>query len=189
METFKFRAFVMYVALLVIFLSLINMVFSLKGLAFIAEFLILLFFMLIVLASILGISGNMRWAWILLTWLLGAIFVDMSLIYILYGEGQSYFFYAIAVVIAGFFISLFSIEKERKEFIPEAERKKIIEKVAEKKVERTFKPGKYIASLTGAKFHSPKCDWAKKIKKSNSVWFDNKEDALKAGYKADACIR
>ena len=150
---------------------------------------ILLFLIVVGLVSVLGISSNMRWAWVLLTWMLGFIFADMALIYIFSGEDPPYFFYAIAVVIAGFFISLFSIEKERKGFIPESEGKKIIEKVAEKKVEKTFKPGKYIASLTGAKFHAPKCDWAKKIKKSNSVWFDNKEDALKAGYKADACIK
>ena len=189
MSEFKFRTFVMYVVLLVVFLSLINMVFSLHRIAFIGEFLILLFFMLIGLIAILGISGNMRWAWVLLAWLLGFIFADMAFIYLIGREESPYFFYAIAIVIAGFFISLFSIEKEKEDFMPEREKEKILENVSEKKLEKTFKPGKYISSLTGAKFHSPKCDWAKKIKKSNAVWFDNKEDAIKAGYKADNCVK
>ena len=91
------------------------------------------------------------------------------------------FLYLLVVAIAGFFISLFSIETKRKEI---AEGKK-----EAKSVEKSFKPGKYIASRTGAKFHAPKCDWAKKVKKENAVWFDSKEDAMNAGYKADDCVK
>ena len=91
--------------------------------------------------------------------------------------GIPYFLHLLVVAIAGFFISLFSIEKEK------------VEAAKEEAVTKTFTPGKYIASKTGTKFHSPKCDWAKKVKKSNAVWFDNKEDAIKAGYKKDDCIR
>ena len=191
----KLRVFAMYITLLVTFLSLINTVFNLHRFAFIAEFLILLALMLLGLIAAIGISTNMRWAWILLTWLLGFVLADMVLINNISAEKIPYFIYIAAVAIAGFSISLFSIEREEAvEAEPvtgrvagKAEKKEA--KEAEKKIEKIFKPGKYIASVTGAKFHSPKCDWAKKVKKSNAIWFDNKEDALKAGYKADDCVK
>lgn len=188
----KLRPLLMYIALLVTFLSLISMVFNLHRLAFIVEFLILLALMLLGLIAAIGISSNMRWAWILMAWLLGFVLADMALINIISAEKTPYFLYIAAIAVAGFFISLFSIEKEKmEEAKPESMRAadKAGKKEAENKVEKSFKPGKYIASITGAKFHSPKCDWAKKIRKSNAVWFDNKEDAIKAGYKADECVR
>ena len=46
-----------------------------------------------------------------------------------------------------------------------------------------------MASKSGTKYHAPKCDWAKKIKKSNAVWFISKEEAKKAGYKKDDCVK
>jgi len=191
----KLRVFAMYIVLLVTFLSLIDMVFNLHRFAFAGEFLILLALMLLGLIAAIGISSNMRWAWILIAWLLGFVLADMALINSISAEKIPYFIYIATIAIAGFFISLFSIEKEKAhEAEPEVRRfagkaKKKEAKVSEKKIEKSFKPGKYIASITGTKFHSPKCDWAKKVKKSNAVWFDNKEDALKAGYKADDCVR
>jgi len=74
----------------------------------------------------------------------------------------------------------------------EVEEKKATKSVKSSKTtstKKTFKPGKYIASKTGVKYHAPKCDWAKKIKKSNAVWFDSKEAAKKAGYKKDDCVK
>ena len=47
-----------------------------------------------------------------------------------------------------------------------------------------FSPGKYIASKRGKYFHEPKSEWAKKINKSNQVWFKSKQEALRKGYKA-----
>ncbi len=43
-------------------------------------------------------------------------------------------------------------------------------KKATKKSKAQFKPGKFIASKKGTKFHTAKCDWAKKIDKRNRVW-------------------
>lgn len=184
----RLKAFSMYIVLLVTFLSLISAVFNLHRIAFIVEFFILLALMLLGLIAAIGISNNMRWAWILLTWLLGFILADMALINAISAEKMPYLLHIAVIALAGFFISLFSIEKEK---IAEEEKpkEKAGKKELERKVEKIFKPGKYIASITGAKFHSPKCDWAKKVKKSNAVWFDNKEDAIKAGYKADDCVR
>ena len=55
-------------------------------------------------------------------------------------------------------------------------------------IKKEFSPGKYIASKTGKKYHIPKCDWAKRIKESNRIWFDSKEEAEEKGLKACDCI-
>ena len=101
------------------------------------------------------------------------VFVDMLFIYSISTVKWKLFSPAVIVTITGFFISLFSIEG-----------KKIEEAIEEEKtIEKSFTPGKYIASKTGVKFHAPKSEWGKKIKKKNAVWFDSKEEAKKAGYK------
>ena len=46
---------------------------------------------------------------------------------------------------------------------------------------------KYVASKTGKKYHSPTCNLAKKIKESNKVVFNSKEEAK--GYKACNCVK
>ena len=48
--------------------------------------------------------------------------------------------------------------------------------------------GKYLASKTGNSFYLPWCIGAKKIKESNKIWFNTREEALAAGYhKATNC--
>ena len=173
----KLTVFAMYIALLVTFLGLISMVFDLHRFAFYLEFLILLGLLLVGIIAAIGIGHHMRWAWILLTLFFGFAFLDMLFIRAIATKEIAYFLHLLVVAVAGFFISLFSIEKEK------------VEAAKEEEVKKTFTPGKYIASKTGTKFHSPKCDWGKKVKKSNAVWFDTKEEAKKAGYKADDCIR
>lgn len=42
--------------------------------------------------------------------------------------------------------------------------------------------GKYVASKSGKAYHFPWCPSAVKIKESNQVWFNSKEEAEKAGY-------
>src|SRR3989338_9039199 len=148
----KLTVFAMHMALLVTFLGLISMVFDLHRFAFILEFLILLGLLLVGVIAAIGISHNMRWAWILLTLFFGFAFLDMLFIKAITTAEIAYFMHLIAVTIVVFFISLFSIEREK------------VEAAKEDAVTKTFKPGKYIASKTGTKFHSPKCDWAKKVK-------------------------
>ena len=41
--------------------------------------------------------------------------------------------------------------------------------------------GEYWASAKTDKFHSPDCEWAQKIKSSNKIVFDSREDALASG--------
>lgn len=56
------------------------------------------------------------------------------------------------------------------------------------KTEKTFTPGKFVASAKANRFHSPKCDWAKKISKENRVWFNSGEEAKSKGFEADKCV-
>ena len=177
----KFTIFVMYVILLITFLGLINMIFDLHRFAFYIEFLILLALFLVAIVSAMGISTNLRWAWIFLKIFFIVVFLDMLFIYVISSaEIPPYFLLLLVVAVVGFFISFFNIRKPKVEKVAEEEKKE---------VKTTFKPGKYIASKTGAKFHAPKCDWAKRVKKKNAVWFNSKEEAKKAGYKADSCVK
>ena len=169
----KFTAFVLQIVLLVVFLGLIRMIFDLHRFAFIGNLLILLGLIVIAFIAVMGINGNNKWGWILLTLLFVGVFLDMVFVYVLSAPKPGLFSTLLIATVAGFFISLLSIENPK----------------TEKEVKKTFKPGKYIASKTGSKYHAPKCEWAKKIKKANAVWFNNKQEAKKAGYKADSCVK
>ena len=46
--------------------------------------------------------------------------------------------------------------------------------------------GKYVASKSGTAYHLPWCPGALKIKESNKIWFQNKEEAESRGYKPAA---
>lgn len=56
-------------------------------------------------------------------------------------------------------------------------------------VTESFYPGKYLASIRGAVYHVPKCDWAKKISKKSRIWFKSDEEARKKGYKKHSCLK
>lgn len=191
MGGYKFTTWVMYAILLITFLGLINVIFDLHRFAFIVEFLILLGLFVVALISAVGINTNSRWAWILLKIFFIFVFLDMILINSITTARNPYFLHLLVVAGVGFFISFFSIPKKARE-AEEVEGKKATKSVKSSKTtstKKTFTPGKYIASKTGVKYHAPKCDWAKKIKKSNAVWFNSKEAAKKAGYKKDACVK
>jgi len=172
----NFSAFVMYLILLVVLLGLINMVFSLSGFVFFVEFLLYLGLLLIVMLSVFGINNNFSWAWKLLKMFFLVTFVNMIFIFWISSSTPPLFTHYILVTVVGYLISYFNKGGDE------------IEEFEDEKVETSFDPGKYIASKSGTKYHAPKCDWAKKIKKANAVWYDSKQEAKKAGYKADACV-
>ncbi|MBI2208058.1 hypothetical protein HYU50_01030 [Candidatus Woesearchaeota archaeon] len=169
----KFVDFAVYVALLIVLLGLINMTFNLHRFAFIGEFLILLVLMLIALIVVVGMRNEFAWSWKLLKVFFALAFLDMLLVYLLSPSMPGMFLAFLFAAVAGFFIALFNVSPKKEAA----------------QVKKTYKPGKYIASSTGTKFHAPKCYWAKKVKKENAVWFNSKEDAKKMGYKADDCVK
>ncbi len=181
----RFTSFVMHIVLLVVFLGLIRLIFDLHRFAFFGEFLIMLVLLLVALISLIGINNNFRWAWILLAVFFAFVFIDIIFVYAISTQKPDSILTLLIITIAGFFISLFSVESQKSEESNEESPK--VE--AKKEVKKTFKPGKFIASKTGTKYHAPKCDWAKRIKNSNAVWFDSKEAAKKADFKADSCVK
>ena len=54
---------------------------------------------------------------------------------------------------------------------------------------KSNEPGKYVASKTGTTYHAPKCDWAKRIKKANRVWFNDDKEPRRQGYKKHDCLK
>ncbi len=42
----------------------------------------------------------------------------------------------------------------------------------------------YVGSINSNIYHYPHCEWAKKIYKSNEIWFSNKNSAEETGYRA-----
>ena len=170
----RFISFVMYVILLIVFLGLINMIFNLHRFAFIGQFLILLVLLLVAIISAIGINNNFSWAWKLLSLLFVIVFLDLFFVYAISTPKPDLFLPYVVTSVVGFFIALFNVISKAK--------------VAEE-VKKTYKPGKYIASKTGSKFHAPKCDWAKKIKKERRLWFPEKKDAQKKGYRKHSCVK
>jgi len=168
-----FTAFVMQLVLLVVFLGLINMIFDLHRFAFFGEFLILLFLLLVGIMAVVGLANKFSWVWKLLTVFFGFVFLNMLFINAITTQKPELFLLYLLVTIAGFVISLLSIEGTE----------------PEEKVKKTFTPGKYLASKMGSTYHAPKCDWAKRVKKKNIVWFGSKEEAKKAKYKAHDCVK
>lgn len=47
----------------------------------------------------------------------------------------------------------------------------------------------FVASKNSKKYHVPSCTWAKRIKPENIICFSSKEEATKAGYQPDACVK
>ncbi len=178
----KFSFLVMSITLLIIFIGFIDVVFDLRGFLFITEFLFLGILMFFTLISMVLIYNDAKFGWTLMTFILAFILIDFLFIYLFKLSQSSLLLLTAVVGLVGFIISVVNIKGPE-----ELEEPEDVEEISSS-VKKEFKPGKYIASKTGAKFHSPKCDWAKKIKKANRVWFDSKEEARKAGYKTDDCV-
>ncbi len=124
-------------------------------------------------------------------------------------ESQLFMFAAaIAFSVLGLLVSAYGIpSKLLKEVVTEVElpkfyarseptdalTKKEIEHAAQVTktiVKKTFAPARFVASNKGENFHSPKCDWAKKIFSKNQIWFKDAAEAESKGYKkCGLCIR
>jgi len=161
-----------YIILVITLFGIISMVFNLSGLSFLWQFFILLVLLFLGVTSMIGLGNGFSWAWKLLLVFFAIALADMLLLYTLLAQKPALFTEHLVAVVAGFFIALFSMHGKKPA-----------------KVEKTFKPGKFVASKFGGTYHIPKCDWAKKIKQNNLVWFNSKEDAKKAGHKPHSCVK
>ncbi len=174
----KLSFFVVDVIMLIVFLGLINMIFGLHRVFLGFELILLAAAAFFSIISMVAIYNNARWGWIFLSYIFGLILIDILFVYYIAGR-PDFFFIIIISALVGFLVSVMNIPKKEREAVEEKP----------KEVTKEFKPGKYVASKSGSKYHAPKCDWAKKIKKSNQVWFDDEKEAKKKGYKADSCVK
>ncbi|MFC1800991.1 hypothetical protein ACFLZB_00815 [Nanoarchaeota archaeon] len=172
------------ILLFVLFLSLIYTVFDFGGKMFIGELIIVLFFLLLALVS-LGIkaaSGKNSGLFLLY----GLNLINFVFIW---GMTKEIVWLGLLVAILGFLIGMATHGKKSDDFDDSFDDFNVEEVEPVKSVKTEFEPGKYVASKTGKKFHAPKCDWAKRIKKKSQVWFDDKDEAKKGKYKACDCVK
>ena len=184
------KYFTILVILFIDFLAMIILAFSRLKQYFILEFFLLVFFLIISLIMLTGIYNNQNWAWKISSLFFIAFIINICFMYINVTHGAIISSGAAFLAAIGFLISVASIEKEAVK-IEEPKEEPVVSdaKVEPYGVKTEFKPGKFIASKTASNYHTPKCDWAKKIKKKNIVWFNSKEEAKKKGYKKHSCVK
>lgn len=200
MEKPSISFFAMNFILLFAVIGFILIVFDLTGLTFVFELGILLIFLFFLAFAMYAIYQNKSSGWGTLAGVLILLLIDAFAVFLLTNTlGIAHIitvlFSVIGLIVAFANIATTGMEhgkyledkaKYYSTYIDKIEPKKEIE--PEIKVEKTFTPGKYIASKNANKFHSPKCDWASRISKTNQIWFNSKEEAQAKGFEADKCI-
>ncbi|MBI1935682.1 hypothetical protein HYS31_04540 [Candidatus Woesearchaeota archaeon] len=192
---------VMNIVLFFVLMGFIFSIFDLHGLSFIFELGVLLALMFFLAFLMFSFYHRKRGSWLIIAGLLFLLLLNMLVVLILkrkFGIADivTVFFSLLGIIIAVLNMALArSREPKREEdesryyypymgkAEPAAEHRKI-----EPSVEKTFTPGKYVASRKANKFHSAKCDWAARISRENRVWFDSREEAQGKGFMADNCV-
>ncbi len=173
-------------------------VFDLSGFMFASELLLLPAFIFLLAFGMIMAYQNKKSGWALLSLTLLFLLLDASFILLMTGKSGAALLATIAFSTAGFAIALLNIvtgskhyegkieeHETGKEYYARAEEIKLQE---EPNIEKTFIPGKFIASRKSNKFHIAKCDWAKRVSTENQIWFDSREDAEIKGFQADRCV-
>jgi hypothetical protein len=178
---------------LVIFMGLINYIFDMSGWKFLLELVFLLGLLFFALVSVILIYSGGRLGYAISAFVSALAMVNLMLIYFRM-EISSLLFLSMVSAITLFVMSISGIAKEEKEFeIPEPPKQVYVEKYGgeqeKKAVKKSYSPGKLVSSKSSNYYHAPKCDWAKKIKKSNRVWYDSESAAKRAGLKKHTCLK
>lgn len=205
MEKPKVNFFLMDVILLIVLIGFIQIVFELKRFAFIIELMLLLVFLLALSVAMYVVYHNKKWGWTILGAVLILLVLNTFLIFLLTGIFDAYYIITVVFSAAGFVLILINLAATEEAEPESSERDEktrsyypYIDKMEPKdeakkeethaKVEKTFTPGKFVASKKANKFHTAKCDWALRISKPNRIWFNSKEEAEAEGFKADKCV-
>lgn len=194
--------FVMNLILLFVITGFILIVFDLQRFAFVIELTALLVFIFLLAFGMFVVYNNKKWGWTILGAALILLLVNTFFIFLLTRTFETahmttIFFSVVGLVVT--FLNLRPVQEElesqtegdekSKEYYPYIDKIEPEEtSTIEANVEKTFTPGKFIASSKANKFHSPKCDWAKRISKENHLWFNSKEEAEARGFEADKCV-
>lgn len=176
----KFSFFVTDIILLIVFLGLARTIFKLKGLGFLLELLAVLILLFISFIALIPAYSGSKGGWGFLSGIFFLILLDLLVIYIRTGISGKVYLGTLLFAAIGFVISAANIKEDEEDYEEPIEGEK-------EEVYTNFEPGKYVASKSGSTYHVPKCDWAKKIKKKNQVWFDDAKEAKKK-FKAHSCV-
>jgi len=176
----KFSFFITDIILLMVFLGLVMIIFRLSGIGFLLELLAVVILLFIAFIALIPAYSGSRGGWGFLSGVFLLILLNLLVIYIRTSMSGKIYLLTLLFAAIGFVISTINIKKEEEFEEP-------IEEEKEEEVYTNFEPGKYIASNRGTTYHIPKCDWAKKIKKKNQVWFDDEKEAKKK-FKAHSCV-
>lgn len=204
MEKSRISFFAMNFILPFVVISFILIVFNLHRFAFVFEMMFLLILIFFLGFAMFIIYYNKRWGWTILGVTLVLLLANTLFIFLLTGRFETAHVTIIIFSIAGLALSLFNLKtspkadhigaedqyKKAEEYYHYIDKMKPKEELKdkEKSIEKTFMPGKFVASKNANKFHSPKCDWAKRINNSNQLWFDSREEAEAKGFEADRCV-
>lgn len=192
------RFFAMNFVLLFAVVGFTFVVFDLSGFMFASELLLLLAFIFLLAFGMFMAYHNKKSGWALLSLTLLFLLLDVSFILLMTEKSGAALLATTAFSTAGFAIALLNIVtgfkhyegkteefEDRKEYYARAEK---IKPEEEPNIEKTFIPGKFIASRKSNKFHIAKCDWAKRVSRENQIWFSSREDAETKGFQADRCV-
>lgn len=169
--------------LLISFIGLIILAFNFTRLLLVGELALIFLLLFLSFIAVIAVYAGAKWSHGLLFFVFAVILIDLLFMYFKFKAISAIYFVTLLVSVIGFIMSIASIRKEEEfeEFEPtpvEAEEPVV-----------THTPGKFIASKTASNYHAPKCDWAKRIKKQNQVWFNTEKEAKKEGYKPHSCLK
>ena len=162
--------------MLVFFLGLIRNVFQISGWKFVLELVIVVGLILFALMAVVLMYNNLTFGYVLSSFVSGVALINLVAIYF---KNQNIMttmlFVGIVASITAFVISIINMGEKP------MSRKRVVLK--------TYTPGKVVASKSGKNYHAPKCEWAKKIKKGNRVWYKSVDEAKKAKLKPHSCLK
>jgi len=176
----KFSFFVTDIILLLVFLGLLRIIFRFSGLGFLLELLAVTILLLLAFIALIPAYSGSKGGWGFLSGVFFLILLNLLIIYMRTDRTGKTFLLTALFAAIGFVISVLNIKEDEDWEEPIEE--------AKEEVYTNFEPGKYIASKTGSTYHAATCDWAKKIKKKNQVWFDDEKEAKKR-FKPHSCLK
>ncbi|HLD87029.1 MAG TPA: hypothetical protein VJB12_03110 [Candidatus Nanoarchaeia archaeon] len=188
--------------LLISFLSMTMVAFSLSGYSFILSAVLLMGLLGCTALGVGGISHAKAWGWSFITLISLIIILYSYFVYMVEGTFDSLFTLLSSSIIL-FMVALINFrlasenrprgKKPRVQVYGSLDKMEPLSDIktassSQKPVSKTFTPGKYVSSKFASTYHIARCEWANNIKKGNRVWFATDTEAKKAGMKPHSCI-
>ena len=197
MGRFSISFFAINFILLFVGVSFVLAVFELGRLAFVLELGVLLVLIAATAFAVFSVYHGKKWGWTLIGANLVVVLANILFIYVIKGLFETAHITAVLFSMAGIITAFLNLRGEKQiapvhnkkaeDYYPYIDKMEP-EAAKEPSIEKTFTPGKFVASKKANKFHAAKCDWAKKIGIENQIWFNSREEAEGKGFEADKCI-